>query len=144
MRWSQNFCDHRNIDLINELAALLHPLPEPGSVTPDDCISDACDQVERQRKDYADNLEGAAATNSDPVILALEKARAEKDEADRRIRRILAYAKEFQPARRYRLEELGKASGYSFSGVRTAYTPEVTLVQRQLSRGPQRAASDPS
>ncbi|UXY32383.1 hypothetical protein [Streptomyces sp. HUAS TT20] len=136
------------MDQIRELAALLHPMPEPGSVTPDDCFSDACDQVERERKDYADNLEAAAfGTEGDPVILALEQARAEKEEADRRIRRILAYAKEFQPPRRYILDELGRASGYSISGVRTAYTPEeIGLVQSQIRRDPRRSVSgeDPS
>jgi len=123
---------------ISELAAFLCPLPEPGSVTPEDCFADACEQSELQRTQYADNLEAAAlATDEDPLILALEQARTQKEEADRRIRLLLAYAREFQPARRYPLRELSQASGYTISGVTTAYgTPEITLVQRQIHRSP--------
>lgn len=129
--------DHRKMHPISELAALLCPLPEPGSVTPEDCFADACEQSELQRTQYADNLEAAAlATGEDPLILALEQARAQKEEADRRIRLLLACAREFQP-RRYPLRELSQASGYTISGVTTAYgTPEITLVQRQLHRSP--------
>lgn len=132
--------DHRKMHPISELAALLCPLPEPGSVTPEDCFADACEQSELQRTQYADNLEAAAlATDEDPLILALEQARTQKEEADRRIRLLLAYAREFQPARRYPLRELSQASGYTISGVTTAYgTPEITLVQRQLHRSPVR------
>ncbi|MER7057627.1 hypothetical protein [Streptomyces sp. NPDC000351] len=123
---------------ISELAAVLCPLPEPGSVTPEDCFADACEQAELQRTHYADNLEAAAlGTDGDPLILALEHARTQKEEADRRIRLLLAYAREFQPVRRYPLRELAQASGYTTSGVTTAYgRPEITLVQRQLHRGP--------
>ncbi|MEV5367622.1 hypothetical protein AB0L12_33565 [Streptomyces cellulosae] len=124
--------------LISEVAALLCPLPEPGTVTPEDCYTDAREQAEAQRTQYADNLEAAAlATEEDPLILALEQARAQKEEADRRIRLLFAYAREFQPVRRYPLRALAQASGYTVSGVTTAYgTPEITLVQRQLHRSP--------
>jgi hypothetical protein len=133
---------------ILELAAVLHPMPEPGTVTPDECFDDARDQVDRQRKDYADNLEATAlGTDGDPLILAIEEARKQKAEADQRIRRLLAYALKFQPARRYPLHELARASGYTNSGVRTAYTDEeIKLVQGQIGRDPRDAAprEDPS
>lgn len=99
---------------IRELAAVLYPLPEPGSVTPDDCFDDAYEQTEELRKQYADNLEAAAlGTDGEPMILALEQARAQKEDADRRIRQIFAYAREFHPPRRYPLRELAEASGYT-------------------------------
>ncbi|MFI6340519.1 hypothetical protein [Streptomyces sp. NPDC050535] len=130
------------MDLVNELAALLCPLPEPGSVTPEDCFPDAFEEAERERSQYADNLEAAAfATEGDPLILALEQAQAQKEEADRRIRLILAYAREFQPGRRYPLRELGQASGYTTSGTYTAYgTAEIDLVQSRIHRSPRRPA----
>jgi hypothetical protein len=133
---------------INELAAVLYPLPTPGSVSPEDCFDDACEQTEDLRKQYADNLEAAAlGTDGEPLILALEQARAQKEDADRRIRRILAYAREFYPPRRYPLRELGEASGYTTSGVNAAYgAQEIQLVQSQIHRDPRRPArgEDPS
>ncbi|TGA97450.1 hypothetical protein [Streptomyces sp. MZ04] len=131
---------------IDELAAVLHPMPEPGSVTPDDCFADACEQTDRDRKQYADSLEATAlGTEEDPLILALQEARAQKSAADQRIRRLLAYALEFHPKRRYPLNDLAGASGYSFSGVRTAYSAdEVSLVQGQINRAPFQAVSKDS
>ncbi|AVZ71113.1 hypothetical protein SLUN_01460 [Streptomyces lunaelactis] len=127
---------------ILELAAVINPMPAPGSVRPDDFFDDACEQVEQQRKDYADNLEAVSfGMEADPLILALEQARAEKTAADARIRRLLAYAREFHASRRYPLHELAQASGYTNSGVRTAYTDEVvSLVKSQVNRDPRRAA----
>ncbi|MGX1884870.1 hypothetical protein [Streptomyces sp. NPDC055287] len=57
--------------------------------------------------------------------------------ADQRIRRLLAYALQFHPQRRYPLRELASASGYTNSGVRTAYTgKEVQMVRGQINRDP--------
>jgi hypothetical protein len=128
---------------IRELAAVLYPLPEPGSVTPDDCFADAYEQTEDLRKQYADNLEAAAlGTDGEPLILALEEARAQKEKADRRIRLIFAYAREFHPPRRYPLRELGDAAGYTTSGVNAAYgEKEIELVQSQVQRAPRRLSS---
>ncbi|MFD4243607.1 hypothetical protein ACFWP3_18720 [Streptomyces sp. NPDC058525] len=130
---------------ILELAALIHPMPEPGTPDPDDILADVREDVDRKRKKYADDLEATAfGTDTDPLIVALQKEQALKEAADRRIRTLLAYAREFHPARRYSLHELGEASGYTFSGVRTAYgDPEVTLVQGQIGRTPRRAAEEP-
>ncbi|MGW2109411.1 hypothetical protein [Streptomyces sp. NPDC001948] len=129
---------------IVELAALIHPMPEPGTPDPDDILADVREEVDRLRKEYADNLEATAfGTDTDPLIVALQKAHTDKEAADRRIRTLLAYAREFHPARRYSLNELGEASGYTISGVRTAYgDPEVTLVQDQIGRTPRRAAQE--
>lgn len=134
--------------LIGELAALLCPLPEPGSVTPEDAFPDAYEEAERERSEYASNLEAAAlGLDADPLILALEKARAQREAADRRVRLILAYAREFQPSSRYPLRELGPASGYTTSGVTTAYDAEqIELVQSRIHRAPRRPVpgADPS
>jgi len=58
----------------------------------------------------------------DPVLAALRAARARRDQADRDIRMLLAYARELTTPRPYRLADLAEAAGKSISGVRTAYT----------------------
>jgi hypothetical protein len=61
---------------------------------------------------------------SDPVLAAIEEARNRKDQADRDIRILLAYARELARPRPYRLIDLAAAAGMSVSGVRTAYTQQ--------------------
>jgi hypothetical protein len=58
----------------------------------------------------------------DPVLAALRAARARRDQADRDVRVLLAYARELATPRPYRLADLAEATGKSISGVRTAYT----------------------
>ena len=52
----------------------------------------------------------------------LADARRRRDQADREIRLLLAFAREHSRPRPYRLAELAEATGMSISGVRTAYT----------------------
>ena len=58
----------------------------------------------------------------DPVLAALRAARARRDQADRDIRILLAYARELTAPRPYRLADLAEATGKSISGTRTGYT----------------------
>ncbi|WP_141666123.1 hypothetical protein [Streptomyces hirsutus] len=129
---------------IEELAALRHPLPKPGSVTPEDCYADACEQVGEQRKEDALRLEAASdGLEVDPLLLALEDLKAQKDAVDAQIRQLLAYGREFHGSRPYGLEELARAAGYSFSGVRTAYgETEISQVTAQIGREPNRPRRD--
>jgi hypothetical protein len=60
--------------------------------------------------------------DGDPVLAALRAARDRRDQADRDIRILLAYARELATPRPYRLADLAQATGKSISGVRTAYT----------------------
>jgi hypothetical protein len=60
--------------------------------------------------------------DDDPVLAALRAARARRDQADRDIRILLAYARELTTPRPYRLTDLADAAGKSISGIRTAYT----------------------
>lgn len=133
-------CDDRNMSLTEELAALRHPLPEPGSVTPEDCFIDACEQAAEQREEEAFRLEAASeALGVDPLLLALDDLRAQKEAVDAQIRCVLAYGREFHGNRPYSLEELAGHAGYSFSGVRTAYgEKEIQGVARQIGREPNR------
>jgi hypothetical protein len=77
---------------------------------------------------------------TDPVLAALRAARACRDQADRDIRILLAYARELATPRPYRLADLAAATGLSLSGVRTAYTPADIDTARQIVRafGPPR------
>ena len=67
-------------------------------------------------------LVDATWQDGDPVLAALRAARARRDQADRDIRILLAYARELAAPRPYRLADLAEATGKSISGIRTAYT----------------------
>lgn len=70
---------------------------------------------------------------SDPVLAAIREARDRRDQADRDIRILLAYARELITPRPYRLTDLAAAAGMSVSGVRTAYTQQdIDTAQRIL------------
>jgi len=71
---------------------------------------------------------------SDPVLAALRAARARRDQADRDIRILLAYARELATPRPYRLADLAEATGKSISGVRTAYGPADVDIARHIIR----------
>jgi hypothetical protein len=58
----------------------------------------------------------------DALLAALADARRRKDQADRDMRLLLAYAREIVTPRPYRLADLAQAAGLSISGIRTAYT----------------------
>ncbi|MFG3496858.1 hypothetical protein [Streptomyces sp. NPDC047928] len=128
------------MDLISDIAAIRFPLPAPGSVTPADLYFEACEQAERLRSEEAENLQAASeGLDADPLLLALQDARARKAAADAEIRRLLAYGREFHGARPYRLESLAEASGMTISGIRTAYgMDEITEVAREVHREPNR------
>ena len=68
------------------------------------------------------NTVNTAWQDTDPVLAALRAARDRRDQADRDIRILLAYARELTAPRPYRLADLAAATGKSISGVRTAYT----------------------
>jgi hypothetical protein len=59
---------------------------------------------------------------SDALLLALCDARQRKEQADRDLRLLLAYAREIITPRPYRLADLAEAAGMSISGIRIAYT----------------------
>ncbi|MFJ9580937.1 hypothetical protein ACIRQF_31670 [Streptomyces sp. NPDC101191] len=124
------------MNLLDELVALRHPMPEPGTVTPEECYADACEQVEEQRKNDALSLEAASQElQTDALLLALDDLKAQKEVVDARIRQLLAWGREFHGTRPYGLEELARRAGYSTSGVRTAYgETEVRQVAAQIGR----------
>jgi hypothetical protein len=72
--------------------------------------------------------------DSDPVLAALRAARDRRDQADRDIRILLAYARELAAPRPYKLADLAEATGRSLSGVRTAYTTADVDAARRILR----------
>jgi AraC-like DNA-binding protein len=75
----------------------------------------------------------------DPLLLALDDLKVQKEAVDARMRQLLAYGREFHGSRPYGLEELARRAGYSASGVRTAYgKTEIRQVAAQIGREPNR------
>ncbi len=58
----------------------------------------------------------------DTLLSALRDARHRKEQADRDMRLLLAYAREIIAPRPYRLADLAEAAGMSISGIRTGYS----------------------
>jgi hypothetical protein len=151
-------------DLCDHVAAVLHPLPGRGEVSPPDAYDDVLDHVAALREETAAGLRaaweaadddpgeadlpdpdehdgedggGAEATvpwtAADPVLSTIAGLRAQQRAADAAIRRLLAYAREFNRPAPYRLADLATAAEMSISGVRTAYTDrDVAAVSRSV------------
>src|SRR5262245_26306133 len=86
---------------------------------------------------------GTAWQAGDPVLAALRAARDRRDQADRDIRILLAYARELATPRPYRLADLADAAGRSISGVRTAYTPHDVGIARHIIQALDTPATPP-
>lgn len=111
-------------DIIDHLAALAHPLPRsPEEIDPPEAFDDAVDQIRQCRQDYADNLRAAwDGTDLDPLLLEIEQVRAAREDADRRLRQLVAYGREFTGPRPYPLAALAQAAGLgSHSSASTFY-----------------------
>lgn len=126
------------MDLIGDIAAIRIPLPQPGDVTPEELYPDALAEAEQARENYAFALEAQRDDlQEDPLLVALGNARAAREAADREIRHLLAYGREFHGDRPYKLEPLAQTSGMTPSGIRTAYTShEIETVAREIGRTP--------
>jgi len=71
-------------------------------------------------------------TSNDPLLTALADARQRKQQANRDIGLLLAYARCLTQPRPYRLADLASAAGMSISGVRIAYTDDEVRQAREL------------
>lgn len=137
------------MSVYEEIAAIVHPMPAPGSVEPEDMYNDACWQIDQDREELAAALEGVADSGSedgDPLTYAIGAARRRREQAEEEIRRLVAYGREFTRPRPYTLAGLAAAAGMSISGVRTAYDhDQVAAVAEAIGR-PSRdwRASDPA
>ena len=84
-------------------------------------------------------LRSPAQAGRDPLLAALTQARQRKDQADRDMRLLLAFAREITAPRPYRLADLAHAAGMSISGIRAVCTlGDVQHVARLLDGTPLR------
>jgi hypothetical protein len=127
-------------DLIDNITALVVRADLEGQ--PPDVHGDIMEAVEDERAELAGQLRIARDEGGeDPLITLLEGARARMLAAERDLRLLLAYAREFAEPRPYRLEDLARAAGMSISGIRTAYDDdEVADVAAVTGLAPRRAA----
>lgn len=118
--------DRSTYALLDDIAAILHPRPEPPGDMRIPAIAEyyttALQDVSAKRERLIADLRTAWEQGGvDPLLAALEEARARREAAENDTRRLLAYARELVGPRPYTLKALAEASGMSFSGVRTAY-----------------------
>jgi len=97
------------------------PQPHPGEEEHDGFL-EMRDEAARGQQETAEQLRVSwEEGQQDPLIYALADARRVKEQAEERIRELLAYGREFVQPRPYTLGDLAAAAGMSISGVRTAY-----------------------
>lgn len=142
-----NQCDDRRMsrDFCVEVAAAALPLPVAEEDVPDEVgVDEAREIIEQERARLVARLRAAwdEGVIADPLLAELVEARAERERADARIRRLVAYGRAFTWPRPYPLARLAAAAGMSVSGVRTCYGPgDVDLVAGQVGHGPFRAST---
>jgi hypothetical protein len=105
-------------DLIDNISIILTWPPDPDG----DARGAILGAAERDRAELADHLRLSWENGDvDPLLASLTSARERILAAERDLRLLLAYAREFAEPRPYRLEDLARAAGMSVSGIRTAY-----------------------
>lgn len=119
-------------DIFDHLAAIDVPLPEHPATLPapeteldewqNDAATDAYTAAVREREERAEQLRLIAdEAGDDPLLSAIAQQRQIIAQAERHIRALIAYGREFVTPRPYTLADLAKAAGMSISGIRTAY-----------------------
>jgi hypothetical protein len=107
-------------DLIDNITAIVARPDHEGQ--PEEVRGDIVAAAEDERAELAGQLRLARDEGGeDPLLTLLERARVRMLAAERDLRLLLAYAREFAEPRPYRLEDLAHAAGMSLSGIRTAY-----------------------
>ncbi|WP_158892373.1 hypothetical protein [Amycolatopsis anabasis] len=116
-------------DIFQDLAALADPVPLPekyegktGYEFDELLATNARRRLDVVQREYAKNLREAwELTEQDPLLAELVYVRHVLLAAEKRLRMLIAYGREFVQPRPYRLEDLAQAAGMSISGARTAY-----------------------
>ncbi len=124
-------------DLIDNITAIMTRPDLEGQ--PAEVRGDIVARAEDERAELAGQLRLARDEGGeDPLLAVVERARDRMLAAERDLRLLLAYAREFAEPRPYRLEDLARAAGMSISGIRTAYDDdeigEVTAITRLAPR----------
>src|SRR6266700_3284669 len=107
-------------DLIDNITAIMTRPDLEGQ--PAEVRGDIVARAEDERAELAGQLRLARDEGGeDPLLAVVERARDRMLAAERDLRLLLAYAREFAEPRPYRLAALARAAGMSISGVRIAY-----------------------
>jgi hypothetical protein len=122
-------------DIFLDLALLEFP---PLSAGEGDDLQEAAEtdetDLDQWRSQQIQQMELAwDAGGEDPVLAQLAMLRRQQLAAERRMRLLLAYAREFVGPRPYPLAALAEASGMSISGVRTAYDEDEVSEVAQIT-----------
>ena len=128
-------------DLIDNITAIV---ARPGlDGQPEDVHGDIAAAAEDERAELAGQLRLARDEGGeDPLLTLVERARDRMLAAERDLRLLLAYAREFTAPRPYRLEDLARAAGMSISGIRTAYDDdEISEVTAITGLAPRRRSA---
>jgi hypothetical protein len=97
------------------------------------------EQITAQHEEFAEALGAACseADGADPLLSELRSARARIDYEMQYMRRLFAYGRRFVGTRPYTLQTLATAADMSFSGVKTAFSPDdVAYVARHTRLTP--------
>jgi hypothetical protein len=114
MEWDRDICSH--------IASIVHDLPSSDNPNASIETEAPAEHVLQDRETHASQLRQAwDEADIEPLLGEVQAARYRMLAAERDLRLLLAYAREFVLPRPYPLEDLARASGMSISGVRTAY-----------------------
>jgi hypothetical protein len=136
-------------DLVTDLTALLLPLPTRPELSAADDVDDVeevwsavAEQVHEEREELEQQLRlGWDEAGGDPLLGLIAEARSAMLAAERRMRLLIAYGREFVGPRPYTLDDLARSAGMSISGVRTAYDDdEIADVATRTGARPRRRA----
>lgn len=135
-------------DILSDLVNIVHPYPQHPGDDADENALDAYDAMagdvgaaqQRLRERLDVNWEHG---DVDPLLGELADTRREIQDAEQRLRLLLAYGREFVEPRPYKLDDLARAAGMSISGVRTAYDDgEIVDVARRIGAKLRRRGDD--
>jgi hypothetical protein len=137
----------RRNDLCDDIVAICYPLPHPpgpgdeGDGLAAQAYQDQRERIGELREEHAQQLRVSwHEADIDPLLSEIRQARADMLAAERLMRLLIAYAREFVRPRPYRLEDLANAASLSLSGVRIAYDDdEIDQVSEQTGQRPRRA-----
>lgn len=128
-------------DIVDDLTDIVLPVPAVFPEDPEpirDGMETQARRVREQREGYEDNARLAWDEGDlDPLLVAISDARRQKLEAEKRMRLLVAYGREFVEPRPYRLDDLAQSAGMSISGTRTTYDEDdITEVAKLTGRRP--------
>ena len=136
-------------DIFTDLVDLTHPKPAELAADADDNERDAqwhwAQLVTDDRDRYEQTLRLRWEEHGvDPLLSEIATARQEMLAAEKRMRLLVAYGREFVTPRPYKLDDLAQASGMSISGVRTAYDDDEIVEVAQLTGAKPRQRASPT